>query len=184
MKSFISMLIFLGVFTLNNYSAHAQTPNWLWAQQAGGTDVNEGLGIATDGPGNSIVTGFFFGTATFGDTTLSSAGSADIFIAKLASGVTGIAEEFALPRSFNLSQNYPNPFNPKTQIEYSLPKSSDVIITVYDALGRKAQTLVNKFQTAGSHSVSFDGRGLSSGIFFYRLEAGNFVETKKMLLMK
>jgi hypothetical protein len=92
---------------------------FLWAAQAGGTGFDLGNGIATDGSGNSLVTGWFNSTATFGDTTLNSAGSADIFIAKLGAGVTGIEEEFALPRSFNLSQNYPNPFNPSTTIRYS-----------------------------------------------------------------
>lgn len=85
---------------------------------------------------------------------------------------------------FKLEQNYPNPFNPVTQINYQISKQSFVIIKVYDVLGNEIETLVNKEKSTGNYEIEFDGTGLSSGIYFYKLIAGSFVETKKMLLIK
>ncbi len=94
---------------------------------------------------------------------------------------------------FSLAQNYPNPFNPTTTIWYSIPNASvttgkqsvvNVSLTVYNSLGQKVATLVNKMQTAGKYSVQFDASGLPSGIYFYKLQAANSVLTKKMILMK
>lgn len=89
-----------------------------------------------------------------------------------------------IPKSYKLSQNYPNPFNPSTIIKYDLPKEGMVKIVVYDAIGREVKTLVNEEQNAGSYKVEFDGSNLPSGIYFYKLQAGDFTETKKMLLIK
>jgi hypothetical protein len=83
-----------------------------------------------------------------------------------------------------LEQNYPNPFNPTTVVTYLLPVASNVKLIVYDLLGRPVATLVNERQAAGRHSVKFDAGGLSSGVYFYRLQAGNFVRTKKMILVQ
>jgi len=89
-----------------------------------------------------------------------------------------------LPRSFELAQNYPNPFNPSTAISYQLPISSEVRLKVYDMLGREVATLVNGRQEAGRYSVSWNAAGFASGVYFYRLQASNFVETRKMMLVK
>ena len=89
-----------------------------------------------------------------------------------------------LPTTYSLSQNYPNPFNPSTVISYQLSESSNVTLKVYDILGREIKTLVNQRQNAGAYHVSFDATGLSSGVYFYRIVAGNFSETKKLLLIK
>jgi len=88
------------------------------------------------------------------------------------------------PKSFSLSQNYPNPFNPSTIIGYQLPTKALVTLKVYDVLGREVETLVNAGQTAGIHSVTFDASGLSSGVYFYRVQAGTFTETKKLMVLK
>ena len=88
------------------------------------------------------------------------------------------------PDGFMLAQNYPNPFNPTTLISYQLSAPSQVTLKVYDILGREMATLVNERENVGSHSVKFDGSGLSSGVYFYRLTAGNFTATKKLVLMK
>lgn len=89
-----------------------------------------------------------------------------------------------IPDEFRLYQNYPNPFNPTTKIQYDLHKASFVKLVIYDAIGRKIKTLVNREQTAGSYYVNFDSENLSSGIYFYKLEAGSFTESKKMLLAR
>ena len=93
-------------------------------------------------------------------------------------------ETGALPTEFTLGQNYPNPFNPSTTINFALPQSSDVQIVVYDMLGKTVATLVNKNHTAGQHTVNFNASQLSSGIYFYQIKAGSFIETRKMTLIK
>ncbi len=89
-----------------------------------------------------------------------------------------------LPKAFALEQNYPNPFNPSTMISYQLPASSNVSLKVFDMLGKEVATLVNARQEAGAYTVNFNANQLSSGVYFYRLQAGNFVATKKMMLVK
>ena len=89
-----------------------------------------------------------------------------------------------VPTQFSLEQNYPNPFNPTTTITYSIVKSSNVNITVFDAIGREVATLVNQDQSAGNYSVTFDAANLSSGLYFYTLKSGNVGMTKKMMLLK
>lgn len=89
-----------------------------------------------------------------------------------------------IPSKFELSQNYPNPFNPSTKIDFSVPRNSNVEIIIYDILGNKVTELVNGFKDAGNYTVVFNASNLSSGIYFYRLRAGNFAETKKMILLK
>ncbi|MBD3169796.1 MAG: T9SS type A sorting domain-containing protein [candidate division Zixibacteria bacterium] len=98
---------------------------------------------------------------------------------------TGIDErENRIPTSFSLFQNYPNPFNPSTTIKYQLPSNSKVKLDVYNLLGQKVKSLVNEWQTAGYKAVHWDASGYASGIYFYRLTAGKFTETKRMLLLK
>jgi hypothetical protein len=90
----------------------------------------------------------------------------------------------AMPYSYSLYQNYPNPFNPSTLISYQLPASSLVVLKVFDVLGREIETLVNERQNAGNHSVQFNASNLPSGVYLYRLEAGKYRDTKKLLLLK
>ncbi|MCL5028202.1 MAG: family 10 glycosylhydrolase [Bacteroidetes bacterium] len=99
---------------------------------------------------------------------------------------TDIAEQEQLPKEYELSQNYPNPFNPVTVLSYQLSANSQVTLIVYDMLGREVATLVNKEQQAGRYTVqlSVDNYHLASGIYFYQLRAGDFIDTKKMILMK
>ncbi len=95
-----------------------------------------------------------------------------------------IEVEFLSPEEFSLSQNYPNPFNPSTTIEYTLPESGNVKLIVINSLGEEVATLVNKYQESGSYKFNFDARDLASGIYFYKITAGTFANTKKMILMK
>ncbi|RPI18178.1 MAG: T9SS C-terminal target domain-containing protein [Ignavibacteriae bacterium] len=89
-----------------------------------------------------------------------------------------------LPAVFSLMQNYPNPFNPATTIEYAVPITSLVRITLYDMLGREVKVLVNELKQPGTHSIAFTSDGLSSGVYFYRLESGSIIQTKKLVLLK
>ncbi len=99
-------------------------------------------------------------------------------------GVTSVEQEEVLPTTFELKQNYPNPFNPSTAISYRLSAFSKVTLKIYDILGRDVATLVNEEKSAGSYTVDFDASKLVSGIYFYRLQAGNYTDSKKMLLIK
>jgi Secretion system C-terminal sorting domain/Polysaccharide deacetylase len=106
--------------------------------------------------------------------------------------ITEISKNSNAPVTFNLSQNYPNPFNPSTTIKYSISadvfvsENSDmkVTLTVYDMLGRKVITLLNKDEPPGNYIVNFNGDNLSSGVYFYQLKAGKYIQTKKMILLK
>lgn len=89
-----------------------------------------------------------------------------------------------IPQRCSLSQNYPNPFNPTTNINFDLPKSGSVTLTLYDILGNEVQRLVEGVQPAGKYSITVDGSKLSSGVYFYTLRAGTFAETKRMILVK
>ncbi|MCH8556649.1 MAG: T9SS type A sorting domain-containing protein [Balneolia bacterium] len=97
---------------------------------------------------------------------------------------TSIQDGANVPHEFSLSPSYPNPFNPTTQIRYGLADASHVTLEVYNMIGQRVATLVNEQQTAGYHTVSFDGSRLSSGVYIYRILAGNFTATRKMTLVK
>ena len=85
---------------------------------------------------------------------------------------------------FVLEQNYPNPFNPSTNIQYALGRQQFVVMKVYDVLGNEIATLVNEEKSAGTYEIKFDASVLTSGVYFYKLEAGNFIETKKMIFLR
>ncbi len=87
-------------------------------------------------------------------------------------------------KTFQLYQNYPNPFNPSTKINYSIPWTSLVILKVYDILGKEVATLINEEKSVGNYKVEFNASNLSSGIYFYRMQAGSFVSTKKFILLR
>lgn len=89
-----------------------------------------------------------------------------------------------IPSDFELNQNYPNPFNPSTTINFSIPVEAFVTLDVYNAIGQKVASLVNEDKSAGTYNVDFNASNLTSGIYFYKISAGNFTETKKMILMK
>jgi hypothetical protein len=90
----------------------------------------------------------------------------------------------SLPTAFTLEQNYPNPFNPSTTISYGLPRRWHITLVVYNTFGQQVATLVNESQEAGYYDVRFDGSGLASGVYLYRLRAGDYIATKKVLLLK
>jgi hypothetical protein len=93
-------------------------------------------------------------------------------------------DDAQIPSEYFLCQNYPNPFNPVTTIHYQLPKSEYVMLKIYDLTGHLVETLVNEIKTPGFYSVTWNTYGVSSGIYMYRLESGNFIQTKKMMVLK
>jgi len=97
-------------------------------------------------------------------------------------GIQNISGE--IPSGFQLHQNYPNPFNPTTNIRYNLPKNGFVKLVVFDITGKEIETLVNEKQSVGTYEAKFDGSQLSSGVYFYKMQAGDFIQTKKMFLLK
>jgi hypothetical protein len=101
---------------------------------------------------------------------------------RVVTSVTQIDDR--VPKTYTLSQNYPNPFNPSTTISFTLPSRSFVSLKVFDLLGREVATLVNENKNAGACSVRYDASTLTSGVYFYRLLAGSFIETKKLLFLK
>ena len=98
--------------------------------------------------------------------------------------VVSVAGHAAIPTEFALEQNYPNPFNPTTKIQLTIPNRRWTTVNVYDILGRKVVTLLNEVKDPGTYTIEFDGSNLSSGVYFYRLEAGDFKQTKRLLLLK
>jgi hypothetical protein len=102
----------------------------------------------------------------------------------LTDQITSIDKDFYQPVSLMLHQNYPNPFNPSTIIRWHSEVSGHQILKVFDVLGNEIATLVNEYKPAGSYEVEFDASGLSSGVYFYQLKTGNFIQTKKMVLLR
>jgi len=137
---------------------------------------------------------FLFGSKMIDENIWYLCGGNPALILKTANGGVSFVEEEEIdetPTTYHLSNNFPNPFNPSTKIKYSIPQSSNVVIKVFDILGNEITVLVNEERPLGSYEVDFDATGLSSGVYFYRLQvypanggAGSFVETKKMVLLR
>lgn len=109
---------------------------------------------------------------------------ADTCLLNCTGPLTGIQNNNNIPLQYSLLQNYPNPFNPQTKITYTLPKNELVSIVITDILGKEVLELQNEYKDAGSHQVVFDGTGFASGVYFYRMQAGSFSDSKKMVIIK
>jgi len=169
--------IFISKLDINGY--------WLWAKQAGGSSSEESYGIAIDNSGNSYVTGYFYDTATFGTTTLTSSGSEDIFIAKLSSDGVFVTDELSPPAtsSSHLGNAYPNPFHRDSNclIKAEIPLQETGVFTIYNLRGQVVQS---QQLSSGSHDISFTGKDLAPGIYFYRLKTPTQCEVKKLILLR
>lgn len=136
--------------------------------------------ITGDMPDTVLIAVFIVGNGGFPNV------GSKMFVDDLVWGNSSDVKELGneIPDVFALMQNYPNPFNPSTTIRYAIPEESFTSIKVYDMLGNEVSTLVNEEQSAGIYETDFNSDGLSSGMYFYTLKAGNYIETKKMLLLK
>jgi len=165
------------------------------------TDANNGTAVGdfntirrtTDGGTtwttqiSGIPLGLALGAVSFTDANNGTAvGHEGSIIRTTNGGVTFVEEEeeSTSPNVFSLYQNYPNPFNPTTTINYKISELGFVTLKVYDVLGNEIETLVNEEKSSGSYEVDFDASGLTSGIYFYKLQTGYFIDTKKMILLK
>ena len=166
----------------------------LWTKTIGGSGEDRGTSIQQTNDNGYIIAGW---TSSFGP------GYMNIWIIKIALEATDVSQndQNPIPGDFVLDQNYPNPFNPSTTIKYSIPYQSKLILKIYDVLGNEIETLVNEEKPAGTYEVEFNShsglspwgeirnlpssrQGLTSGVYFYQLRVGDFVQTKKMLLLK
>ncbi|KAB2840280.1 MAG: T9SS type A sorting domain-containing protein, partial [Melioribacteraceae bacterium] len=194
----------------NNFTEIGQLPGWLGFMiliddhiYATAYQANKIYKIAIDGSGQSVFAGSGIKgqkdgpalTATFNNPNgiVATSTSDTIYVSDYSSRslrmITGVKQTTTdvnsineIPKDFSLEQNYPNPFNPSTTIEYHLPKNSFVNISVYNMLGQKVATVVNKFQSQGNYQINFDASKLSSGVYMYKLNADGFTQSKKMVL--
>jgi len=146
--------------------------NLLWSKTFGGTASDNGLAVRQTQDGGYITSGV-------------TGNSYDVFLVKTdKDGLVNVEDDNFCPFLFYLLQNYPNPFNPSTNLQYAISSRQFVTLKIYDLLGREVATLVNEEKPAGEYEVEFNATNLPSGIYFYQLKAGNFIETRKMILLK
>jgi hypothetical protein len=179
MKTTIALLAAIAFLVLP-ISGRAQTSTVPWCVTDMGFEVSSSSTIIM----KSLVGQEFVGTLQGANSIIESGFLTDTLFRTV---VTSVAERGRIPgtpKEYALQQNYPNPFNPSTTIKFELPKASQVSLTVYDVLGREVSMLVNDIREAGVHEVRFDASRFSSGVYLYRIQAGDFVTTRKMLLMK
>jgi hypothetical protein len=164
-------------FTTIKYNSSGME-DWIAIYDGPGNAFDYPAGIAVDDFSNVYVTGQSWGTY---------AGDHWSFFTSIKYVQTSVSvkeQEIISPARYSLSQNYPNPFNPSTIIRYSLPKPGHVMLKIFDLLGREVATLVNDMKAAGEYDVQWTPSGLTSGVYVYRLQAGDFVDTKKLVLLQ
>lgn len=158
--------------------------NEIWSQTFGGRSMDHGYSVWQNSDGGYIVTGI---TYSFG------AGNSDVYLIRLAPethvnrffGIPPAYEVLTNPDDYNpLNQNYPNPFNSMTTLSFALPEGGKVVLNIFDITGSLVATLMNGWREAGVHEVTFDGSGLVSGVYVYKLKAGDFTASGKMVLVK
>jgi hypothetical protein len=168
------------------YNINSTVQNFGYVSSNQGTNFDAGsnpmifTGPVTYNASQSVATNNLIIYVSDGTSTL--LGQSKAIVAK--AGVTGVEQNNSLPTAYSLLQNYPNPFNPSTTIEFGLPNASNVTLKVYNMLGEEVASVVNQTMTAGYHTVVFDASKLASGMYIYRIVAGNFIQVKKMTMLK
>jgi hypothetical protein len=163
--------------------------NCAWSQSFGDSETQRGLSIAVDALGNVLGTGYFAGTVDFGGGPLTGGGGRDIFLAKFGPSSVGISNGTP-STTVRLWQNHPNPFNPQTMIRYFLPTRTTVSLGVFDLAGRVVRELRSgEMEGPGQFAIEWDGtdqrsQAVGSGTYIYRLEAGNFKEARRMVIIR
>jgi hypothetical protein len=158
--------VFAGTYGNGFYVSTNNGANW--------TQRNEGLSLPANVFALCILNNYIFaGTGTYGYRRP---------LSELIIGIQPIS--MVIPEQYKLHQNYPNPFNPVTKISFDIAKTGFVSIVVYDALGRKVETLVSQQMNAGSYNMDFNGAELTSGVYFYKMEANGFANVKRMVVLK
>jgi hypothetical protein len=182
----------------DNAAVDADTVQCIWSSSAPAV-TNYWFELATD----SLFTSNYFVDSTLTDTSIvlnqltnnttywwrvrakNNVGWGDFSATRtFIVNITGITDKDRLPKSFGLSQNYPNPFNPATLIKYEIAKTSEVTLKIYNSIGQEVAELVKETKVPGTYEVRFNAKELASGVYFYKLKAGNFISVKKMILMK
>jgi hypothetical protein len=141
------------------------------------SDVNDTVFVDTDVPSN-------ISSVYYKITTIDIHGNVSLPSDEASIVLVGVEEDKELPVEYAISQNYPNPFNPNTTIKYSIPRSSFVIVKIHDMLGNEIETLVKEEKQAGIYKLTWNAANLPSGVYFYRIQAGSFIETRKMILLR
>lgn len=176
---FLIAPILTGLFFDGQASAQSSQVQW--------SSFNQGFG-ASSSAGTQVCSALgqsFVGSAQNANSQIASGFLAHPLISDTKTAVEEkTQEESQLPTSYELEQNYPNPFNPSTTIAFALPKLSEVTLKIFDASGREVATLVEGRLPAGRHEVVLDARPFSSGVYFYRLQAGDFLQTRRLTLVK
>lgn len=175
--SALSLMLFALSFSIfpNKLSAQNSAVGW------SSFDMGFAIPSSSNTAAKSAVGQVFVGTAQSPNTRAESGFLADTL---LRGTIVSVGENPELPLSFSLRQNYPNPFNPSTVIQYQLPKAVAVSLKVYNILGQEVAKLVDEFQQPGDYKITWTPNNLASGVYFYRLQAGGFVETKKLVLLR
>lgn len=172
----IATLMLMGLFSLTSNTLSQNTFLRWWAFDAGFGVPSSSQTAVKSAMGQSFV-----GTAQLGNTRIASGFLADTL---LQGPVVGVNEEVQRPLTFALRQNYPNPFNPVTTITFDIPYPTSIVLRLFDILGREVTTLVNEEKPAGTYAERWDASGVSSGVYFYTLRAGSFVQTRKLMVVR
>jgi hypothetical protein len=172
-----NLLVYCLAFDSNN-NLYAGTRDGVFVSKDNGNNwyqMNQGL-VATD----------VWSLEVIGNNLIAGTGYLGVWKRPLSEFIVDVKNENDIPLDFALEQNYPNPFNPSTKINYQIPSAEFVTLKIYNAIGKEVKTLVNEYKQAGTHNceLRIENGELPSGVYFYKLTAGNFSATKKFILMK
>ncbi len=161
-------------------------PNLLAGTSGEGVFLSTNNGTSWADANTGLTDGYIYCFAASGSKLFAGSANGEIWMRQISEIITDIKDNSNnnIAKDYNLYQNYPNPFNPTTNISYMLSQNGFVTVKVFNTIGKEIETLVSENENAGIHSTKFTGPNLSSGVYFYQLKVGNYISTKKMILMK